>query len=289
MIRFSPTRRARHYTRPKAARALVPGFAHRAFTLIELLVVIAIISLLAAILFPVFARARENARKSSCANNLKQIGIGLVQYMGDYDGYMMGSEAIGAIGTANVSWPTQVQPYIKSAQVFVCPSGEKSAFAPAPRLVDPTAGGRSRYCGVTTGDGSTGGQGLVPGLSYGRNLIQSANWTTVGFTGGNKYGYAISSATNTPVNEADVEDPAGTIHIFDAITGTSSTTLNPCTQGDSIRSISDEIRTDHYSNSEASKVATRHFEGFNAMFGDGHVKWIQFGHTTASQWSVQKD
>lgn len=57
----------------------------RAFTLIELLVVIAIITLLAAILFPVFARARENARRSSCQSNLKQIGIGIAQYTQDYD------------------------------------------------------------------------------------------------------------------------------------------------------------------------------------------------------------
>jgi prepilin-type N-terminal cleavage/methylation domain-containing protein len=263
--------------------------APRAFTLIELLVVIAIIALLAAILFPVFARARENARKSSCQNNLKQIGIGLAQYMSDFDGYMMGSEANAAVSGANISWPTQVHPYVKNGQVFICPSGEKSTFSPNPRLVNPSSGGRSRYCGVTTDDGSTGGQSRVPGLSYGRNLIQSGNWTTAGFTGGNKYGFTISSATTTPVHESDVEDPAGTIHIFDAITGTSSTTTDPCTQGNSIRSISAETRTDHFNNSEASKTAHRHFDGFNAMYGDGHVKWVQFGVTKASDWSVQKD
>src|SRR4051795_2249509 len=62
------------------------------FTLIELLVVIAIIALLAAILFPVFARARENARKSSCLNNLKQVGIGLLQYAQDYDEIVVNGE-----------------------------------------------------------------------------------------------------------------------------------------------------------------------------------------------------
>jgi prepilin-type N-terminal cleavage/methylation domain-containing protein/prepilin-type processing-associated H-X9-DG protein len=92
----------------------------RAFTLIELLVVIAIIALLAAILFPVFARARENARRSSCQSNLKQIGLGFVQYNQDYDSrYPMASYSTGA---TNGAWPTLLQPYIKSSQVFKCPS-----------------------------------------------------------------------------------------------------------------------------------------------------------------------
>jgi prepilin-type N-terminal cleavage/methylation domain-containing protein len=66
---------------PRTCRGLAP----RGFTLIELLIVIAIIALLAAILFPVFSRARESARRSSCASNLKQIGLGMLQYAQDYD------------------------------------------------------------------------------------------------------------------------------------------------------------------------------------------------------------
>jgi prepilin-type N-terminal cleavage/methylation domain-containing protein/prepilin-type processing-associated H-X9-DG protein len=95
--------------------------AERGFTLIELLVVIAIIAILAAILFPVFARARENARRASCSSNLKQIALGVFQYTQDYDErfpmrfYSVGSYYAGA-------WANTVQPYLKSAQLFQCPS-----------------------------------------------------------------------------------------------------------------------------------------------------------------------
>ena len=93
-----------------------------AFTLIELLVVIAIIAILAAILFPVFARARENARRASCQSNLKQLGIMMMQYTQDYDElFPRAYYGTSATGTTD-SWITYVQPYIKSQQVFMCPS-----------------------------------------------------------------------------------------------------------------------------------------------------------------------
>jgi len=93
----------------------------RAFTLIELLVVIAIIAILASILFPVFARARENARRSSCSSNLKQIGLGIMQYTQDYDERLPASVANNS-GDSSHSLSYYVQPYIKSVQVFRCPS-----------------------------------------------------------------------------------------------------------------------------------------------------------------------
>ena len=92
----------------------------RAFTLIELLVVIAIIALLAAILFPVFARARENARKSSCSNNLKQIGIAALQYAQDFDETFSGS--FMDVPGGRKSYVEMIYPYIKNQQVFLCPS-----------------------------------------------------------------------------------------------------------------------------------------------------------------------
>ena len=108
--------------------------AKSAFTLIELLVVIAIIAILAAILFPVFARARENARRSSCLSNLKQIGLGVMQYTQDYDEkYPMGFRGDGV----NKTWFLDTVPYIKSEQVFRCPSdpvGVGNATWAGPRL-----------------------------------------------------------------------------------------------------------------------------------------------------------
>ena len=93
----------------------------RGFTLIELLVVIAIIAILAAILFPVFAKAREKARTSSCSSNEKQIMIAVLQYAQDYDEtFPFGGATIA--GGAGDRWHKVVEPYIKNAQVFVCPS-----------------------------------------------------------------------------------------------------------------------------------------------------------------------
>ncbi len=98
----------------------------KGFTLIELLVVIAIIALLAAILFPVFARARENARKSSCQSNLRQIGLGWLQYTQDYDELSVPIR-VGGLGSAQFdSYSTLIQPYVKSTQLFKCPSNTNS-------------------------------------------------------------------------------------------------------------------------------------------------------------------
>ncbi|HEY3329623.1 MAG TPA: DUF1559 domain-containing protein [Capsulimonadaceae bacterium] len=86
------------------------------FTLIELLVVIAIIAILAAILFPVFAKAREKARQVTCNSNLKQMGLGLLQYAQDYDEFLPCGRAAGGQG-----WAAQVYPYLKTWNLFQCP------------------------------------------------------------------------------------------------------------------------------------------------------------------------
>lgn len=97
-----------------------PARTRSGFTLIELLVVIAIIGILAAILFPVFGRARENARRSSCSSNLKQIGLGLMQYIQDYDERVVPQDDQGT--TIRRHYAELLMPYVKSEQVFRCPS-----------------------------------------------------------------------------------------------------------------------------------------------------------------------
>ncbi|MDH7571096.1 MAG: prepilin-type N-terminal cleavage/methylation domain-containing protein [Armatimonadota bacterium] len=115
------------------------------FTLIELLVVIAIIAILAAILFPVFARARENARKSTCLSNLKQIGQGAVMYCQDYDEKLFGhyqgrrDEPYGAAPPTAMflDWMQQIYPYVKSEGVYMCPSNSAGTwkYTPGPPVV----------------------------------------------------------------------------------------------------------------------------------------------------------
>src|SRR5437016_2058632 len=118
-----------------------PREPRTAFTLIEFLVVIAIIGILSAILFPVFARVRENARKTACLSNLKQLGLGFQQYTADYDSRLpqawdLAPGAVAGSGTCNppsacvattqttdpVVWPAKIEPYVKTRQVFNCPS-----------------------------------------------------------------------------------------------------------------------------------------------------------------------
>ena len=114
---------------PNSLRSVArPQNRPNGFTLVELLIVIAIIAILAAILFPVFAKARENARRSSCQSNLKQIGLGLQQYTQDYDEMVM---PIGRTDTAPqpiLSWRLLVQPYVKSIQIFKCPSNTEETL-----------------------------------------------------------------------------------------------------------------------------------------------------------------
>lgn len=117
------------------------SLAPRGFTLIELLVVIAIIAILAAILFPVFSKARENARKATCLSHAKQIGLALMMYVQDYDERYPGRWT-GWVDPpitprrAYIGWRTLIYPYVKSADVFRCPSNPNKAGLAAADVYD---------------------------------------------------------------------------------------------------------------------------------------------------------
>lgn len=122
------------------------SWSRRAFTLIELLVVIAIIAILAAILFPVFAKAREAARKASCQSNMKQVVLSMGMYRQDYDE----KPVPGNLGnytnkygqTSRIWWQGLIMPYVKNAKVFTCPSANPAdgnywgELAPSPAPAD---------------------------------------------------------------------------------------------------------------------------------------------------------
>ncbi len=129
----------------------------RGFTLIELLVVIAIIAILAAILFPVFARAREQARQSSCLSNVKQINLSVNMYVQDYDETMPLAATMSATGTVYLL-SDLLEPYIKNEQVWQCPSKQeavdvtthlgKPSISYAPDVGTPMPSGSYRLFGV---------------------------------------------------------------------------------------------------------------------------------------------
>jgi prepilin-type N-terminal cleavage/methylation domain-containing protein/prepilin-type processing-associated H-X9-DG protein len=169
--------------------------AKRGFTLIELLVVIAIIAILAAILFPVFAQAREKARAISCVSNEKQISLGILQYVQDYD-------ELWPIGDNNANWfapwPPEVMPYIKSLAVFNCPDDSRTGPAPG------NSGGGGNWEGVY--------------ISYAINGAYSDNWhwqsNPQGFIEeGVAYTYLGWNGwlLQTPINQNMVNLPADTI------------------------------------------------------------------------------
>ena len=121
----------------------------RGFTLIELLVVIAIIAILAAILFPVFAKAREKARQSSCLSNIKQLSLGFMQYAQDYDELL--PQDYRCPWATRYTWRAMIYPYVKNAQVFSCPSDS------------------NRYTGALVGVCASGEGSLLSG--YGDNTM----------------------------------------------------------------------------------------------------------------------
>lgn len=164
-------------TSPRFAYA---GSTASAFTLIELLVVIAIIAILAAILFPVFAQAREKARQSSCLSNMKQLGVAMLAYSQDSDeAYPVGTDVVNFV---NLGWPLRIQPYCKSLGIFACP------------------------------DDSVGGQ-VVPGYTWaGVAISYAANgYYNPATLRGPLVSSGVTWIQGTPMSLADVKRPADSI------------------------------------------------------------------------------
>lgn len=242
--------------------------AKKGFTLIELLVVIAIIAILAAILFPVFAQAREKARSASCTSNLKQMGLAYGMYMQDYDGLVVPCYQYQA-GTTNLLWyPDLLNPYVKNAQIWKCPS--RSAITSWRRGWLPPGRG-------------PGFQQLE--FSYGANNVWSYYY---GSYTPRWYGDTLSRYASRGVGDASIARPAETIALVDANTlqifaeGYGGT--QPfCTNGTDYRC---EPRTTGYWGTTRGSIALRHNEGFNALFCDGHAKWHR--RTEQKNWDSTK-
>jgi prepilin-type N-terminal cleavage/methylation domain-containing protein/prepilin-type processing-associated H-X9-DG protein len=242
-----------------------------AFTLIELLVVIAIIAILAAILFPVFAQAREKARAATCLSNLKQIGFATRMYSADYDGALVPCYLYSvhpADGSAPKGKPILywfhdlLNPYVKNNGVFVCPNWSTTYNY-----------GRDSF---PPGEGA----GLrVLRYSYGGN-----NWVIwppkdgqidhIGVMGLNRPGWSIVGT------EADIQNPADVIIMVDAISPEFWTPAlhDYCNNGAGY----DKPQTSA-GYPVRGNVHFRHSGGFNALFVDGHVKVLR--RSKMAQWA----
>jgi len=135
----------------------------RGFTLIELLVVIAIIAILAAILFPVFARAREKARQTSCLSNVKQIMTGVLMYAQDYDEVLPVASHWDALdntapSTTYTIWYESIYPYVANWQIFICPSQKRAN----PQGGAPGYGWNYQEFGYRSSSGSLGSHYSTP-------------------------------------------------------------------------------------------------------------------------------
>lgn len=229
--------------------------SRKGFTLIELLVVIAIISILASILFPVFARARENARRSSCASNLKQIGLGMTMYIQDYDSIM--PAAYNNLVVPYAKWMDMAYPYIKNEWVFNCPS----------------AGSATPY----TREGYYGNYAINAAYMLGPTFFPPVSYLCWS---------PACQANNRLTNQASIENPSTAAWVFDngmgakdaggvALPYENSYLMTTDNDSQLPRLVNGSIPLIGGVPYAESYVGARHLETMNVLFCDGHVKSVQ--------------
>ncbi len=235
------------------------------FTLIELLVVIAIIAILAAILFPVFAQAREKARQISCLSNQKQLGLAYMQYIQDYDETFEFSSRWGDPGSG---WAGRVYPYVKSAAVYICPDDNKTRN---PWLTAKVSYAANAVLSASTPwwDWTTDSNGNITG-GMGTAIMASLNapsntvliYECPGILGGNAtYPEPISSLANSnfaAINAANVTDP-------NELDSTAGEGANSAWQS--------PVAADRHGNYTLSGSTLVGFANF--ILADGHVKFFR--------------
>ena len=224
------------------------------FTLIELLVVIAIIAILAAILFPVFSRAREKARSASCQSNTKSLATAMVMYMQDHDERLpMGSRttSIGAI-----RWGEQIQSYIKNHQLFVCPSANRLVFNPPS---GPTGGYGYNSCFLNN----------LPQSS----IVQSAETVMLG----DSCGVTNSNPFRIRPDQATVWGTCNPANVGNNGWGVAPAPITrPCPM------VNLAASTCSSSNPDCSRLAYRHNDLANIAFVDGHAKLMRYADLNRS-------
>ncbi len=229
------------------------------FTLIELLVVIAIIAILAAILFPVFSRAREQARKAACMSNLKNIATAWMMYLQDWDETLLPYECWNCNGPdphdPNRRWAVRLQPYIKNLKIFECPSGSTCTLQ------------QWGPCGWAW-QFPPEWKGIRFGYGY-NNLL--AGWGIPDPSGG-------TTGTGRPL--AQVKRPAEVVAIADSAHKDACcnriTFPNTCGSGWVCSpNLQDRNKWPEY---------TRHTNGSIVIFADGHVKWLDYIYLYNNAW-----
>ncbi len=220
----------------------------RGFTLIELLVVIAIIAILAAILFPVFAKARDKALTASCLSNLKQTGLAMLMYNTDYDETMIPACIIYP-GVGNRYWRDIIEPYAKNFQLRDCPAcGLKYQ---GPGQGGPYGSGSYAINFVSYGAKSEAGSAHTPPAS-------NCGW-------GGRY-WTISTA--------QVDHPGNTIWCFDYFNG-----YAVCSTSGDVPTIADALAFH-----PAHEPGRRHNGARNWLFVDGHAKWAHANTMPYDNW-----